>query len=57
MAEAAGGGGGGRAGVECRIIEKSLNDESFRQWLLADPKAALEEEIGYSKRRLAGGGK
>jgi hypothetical protein len=32
--------------VERRIIRRSLKDESFRQWLLADPKAALEEEIG-----------
>jgi len=32
--------------VERRIIERSLEDESFRQRLLADPKAALEEEIG-----------
>jgi hypothetical protein len=45
MAEAAAA-GGGRAGVERRIIEKSLQDESFRQWLLDDPKAALEEELG-----------
>ena len=45
MAEAAGG-GGGRAGVERSVIEKSLQDESFRQRLLEDPKAALEEEIG-----------
>jgi Nitrile hydratase, alpha chain len=43
MAEAA---GGGRAGVERSVIEKSLQDESFRQRLLEDPKAALEEEIG-----------
>jgi hypothetical protein len=39
-------GGGGRARVERSIIEKSLADNSFRQRLLADPKAALEEEIG-----------
>ena len=45
MAEAAGG-GGGRAGVERSVIEKSLQDESYRQRLLEDPKAALEEEIG-----------
>ena len=32
--------------MERRIIERSLEDESFRQRLLADPKAALEEEIG-----------
>jgi hypothetical protein len=43
MSEAAAGGGGGRAGVERRIIERSLEDESFRQRLLDNPKAALEE--------------
>jgi hypothetical protein len=43
MAEAVGGGGGGRAEVERKIVEKSLQDESFRQRLLADPKVALEE--------------
>jgi hypothetical protein len=43
MAEAA---GGGRAEMERRLIEKSLQDEDFRQQLLADPKAIVEREIG-----------
>jgi hypothetical protein len=37
--------GGGRAEMERSLIEKSLEDESFRQRLLADPKAAVEEEL------------
>ena len=41
MTEAA---GGGRYEVERRPIEKSLQDESFRQRLLAAPKAAVEEK-------------
>ena len=40
MTEAA---GGGRAEMERRLIEKSLKDDAFRQRLLADPKAAVEE--------------
>ena len=43
MTEAA---GGKRAELERRLIERSLQDESFRQRLLADPHAALEEELG-----------
>jgi hypothetical protein len=43
MTEAA---GGGRAEVERRLIERSLQDDAFRQRLLADPKAAVEEELG-----------
>jgi hypothetical protein len=38
--------GGGRAEIERRLIEKSLQDESLRQRLLADPREALEEELG-----------
>jgi hypothetical protein len=38
--------GGGRVEVERRIIQRSVEDESFRQRLLADPKGALEEELG-----------
>ena len=40
------GAGGRRAELERRLIERSLQDESFRQRLLADPHAALEEELG-----------
>ena len=43
MTEAA---GGGRAEVERRIVQRSLQDDSLRQRLLADPKGALEEELG-----------
>ena len=43
MTEAA---GGGRAEMERRLIEKSLQDEDFRQQLLADPKAIVERELG-----------
>jgi hypothetical protein len=38
--------GGGRAEIERRLIEKSLQDESLRQRLLEDPKGTLEEELG-----------
>jgi Nitrile hydratase, alpha chain len=46
MTEASGGGGSSRAEVERRLIQRSLEDESFRQALLADPRAALEQELG-----------
>src|SRR5919112_6181535 len=38
--------GGGRAEVERRLVERSLQDEEFRQRLLADPKGTLEQELG-----------
>jgi|SRR5215212_890032 len=44
MTEAAG--GGGRAEMEGRIIQRSLEDEDFRRRLLEDPRAAVEEELG-----------
>jgi Nitrile hydratase, alpha chain len=44
MTEAAA--GGGRAEIERKLIERSLEDEAFRQRLLADPKAAIEQELG-----------
>jgi Nitrile hydratase, alpha chain len=43
MAEEA---GGVRYEIERKLIERSLQDEAFRQRLLADPQAALEEELG-----------
>jgi Nitrile hydratase, alpha chain len=46
MTEASGGGGSSRAEVERRLIERSLEDEEFRQRLLADPRAAIEQELG-----------
>ena len=41
MSEAA-----GRAEMERRLIERSLQDDAFRQQLLDDPKAAVEQELG-----------
>jgi hypothetical protein len=45
MTEASGA-GGGRAEMERRLIERSIEDESFRQRLLDDPKGTLEQELG-----------
>ena len=39
-------GGGKRAEVERRLIQRSLEDEEFRQSLLDDPRAAIEQELG-----------
>jgi len=36
----------GRAEMERRLIEKSLQDDAFRQRLLEDPRAAVEEALG-----------
>jgi hypothetical protein len=44
MSEASG--GGGRAEVERRLIQRSLQEEDFRQRLLDDPKGTLEQELG-----------
>ena len=38
----------GREQMESRLVQRSLEDKSFRQRLLADPKAAVEEELGTS---------
>ena len=35
-----------RAEMERRLVQRSLQDEAFRQRLLEDPKAAVEEELG-----------
>ena len=43
MAESA---GGERYEIERKIVERSLHDDSFRQRLLENPKAAVEEELG-----------
>lgn len=37
---------GDRAGMERRLIERSLQDDAFRQRLLEDPRAAMEQELG-----------
>jgi hypothetical protein len=36
----------GRAQMERRLIEKSVQDEAFRQRLIEDPKGAVEQELG-----------
>ena len=36
----------GRQEMERRLIEKSLQDESFREKLIEDPKGAVEQELG-----------
>ena len=36
----------GREQMERRLVEKSLKDDAFRQRLLEDPRAAVEEELG-----------
>ena len=38
--------GGGRAEMERQLIERSLQDDDFRRRLLADPRAAVEQELG-----------
>jgi hypothetical protein len=41
MSEAA-----GRQEMERRLVQRSLEDDVFRQRLLSDPKAAVEQELG-----------
>jgi Nitrile hydratase, alpha chain len=45
MTEASGG-GGSHTEVERRLMKRSLEDEEFRQRLLADPKGTMEHELG-----------
>jgi hypothetical protein len=40
------GGGSGRAGMERKLVQRSVEDDAFRHRLLEDPKAAVEEELG-----------
>ena len=40
------GSGSARAEMERRLIEKSLQDESFRHRLIDDPKGAVQQELG-----------
>jgi hypothetical protein len=49
MTEASG--GDGRAEMERRIVERSLQDGAFRQRLLDDPRAAVEREPGATAAR------
>jgi Nitrile hydratase, alpha chain len=44
MTEASG--GGSRAEVERTLVQRSMEDEDFRQRLLDDPKGTLEQEVG-----------
>jgi hypothetical protein len=39
-------GGGGRAEVERTLVQRSMEDEDFRQMLLDDSKGAVEQELG-----------
>jgi hypothetical protein len=45
MSEAAAG-GDARAELERRLIQRSLQDDDFRQQLLSEPKPIIEREIG-----------
>ena len=36
----------GRQEMERRIVQRSIEDEDFRQRLIEDPKGALEQELG-----------
>jgi Nitrile hydratase, alpha chain len=38
-------GGGTRAEMERRLIQRSIEDDSFRQRLLDDPKGTVEQEL------------
>jgi hypothetical protein len=44
MTEASG--GNTRTEMERRLVQRSMEDEDFRQKLLDDPRAAVEEELG-----------
>jgi hypothetical protein len=46
MTEASGGGGSSRAEIERTLVQRSMEDDSFRQRLLDDPKATVEQELG-----------
>ena len=43
MTEAA---GSARAEMERRIVQRSIEDDAFRQRLIEDPKGAVEQELG-----------
>jgi hypothetical protein len=40
--------GGGRTEMERTLVQRSLEDESFRQKLLDDPRGTVEQELGTS---------
>jgi hypothetical protein len=37
----------GRAQLERRVVHRAWADPDYRAWLLADPRAALEKELGF----------
>ena len=37
--------GSGRAQMERRIVQRSIEDDAFRQQLIEDPKGAVEQEL------------
>ncbi len=39
-------GGGKRAEIERTLVQRSMEDEEFRQRLLEDPRAVVEQELG-----------
>ena len=45
MSQASAGGGTGRAEMERSIVQRSMEDEEFRQRLLDDPKGTVEQEL------------
>jgi len=38
--------GSSRAEMERRLVQRSIEEESFRQRLIEDPKGAVEQELG-----------
>jgi hypothetical protein len=46
MSQASAGGGTGRAEIERALVQRSMEDESFRQMLLDDPKGTVEQHLG-----------
>ena len=40
------GSGSGRAEMERRLVQRSMEDEDFRQKLLDDPTGTVEQELG-----------
>jgi hypothetical protein len=40
------GSGSGRAEMERTLVQRSMEDDSFRQKLLDDPKGTVEQELG-----------
>jgi hypothetical protein len=38
-------GGGSRAEIESTLVQRSMEDDSFRQRILDDPKAVVEQEL------------